>query len=301
MAYSRHTTGSGSRWITPRSARTTLLWMIVLLCGATAFFAAEDRASAMTNEDVVRMAAAGAPIADIVKAIRSAPATAFDLDPDMVVELRRAHVPDAVIDAMRKAQPVVPNATPRDAKPFGAIELFFQKAEGDVPKSTAVAVAKDFNDLPVSLSFFVICFDPLHVPDLWDTKTPLVGFFSRHHLLWFLDTTHPWRESPKHSTIYLDLPESARVEAEAGRHALALGVAGRAGDTPWRPLSSVERNVEVKAGETVRIFLRVRTLKADRLSLATGYAPYITCEIVRIEPPQAPDPARDPNAPPLAP
>jgi len=60
-------------------------------------------AFAMTNADVVKLANAGLSAEVIASAIDHAPARNFDLSIDGLIALKRAHVPDAAIQAMTRA------------------------------------------------------------------------------------------------------------------------------------------------------------------------------------------------------
>jgi len=71
----------------------------------------------MTNEDVVRLVAAGTPESEILDAIRTKPA-AFDVSEEMIQELRLAGVPDSVVAAM-KARTTPPPAPAPDRPPRG--------------------------------------------------------------------------------------------------------------------------------------------------------------------------------------
>jgi hypothetical protein len=66
----------------------------VLACGALV------GQGPLTNGDIVKMVQAGVGNAVVVKAIETAPATAFDTSPDGLIALKTAGVPDAVLTAM---------------------------------------------------------------------------------------------------------------------------------------------------------------------------------------------------------
>ena len=247
---------------------------------------------ALTNEDIVRMTAAGMPAEAIVKAIREARTTAFDLDPDVVEELRRARVADSVIEAMRRAQPARPAAPPPPGPSEGKLVLVF---EGDRSKPydwTAVAPLRDREGDELSLAFFALCLDPTHVPDHWQTLTPLAGGFPRHHLIWVQDAIVPFKETSRGGLVYLDLPQSHGLSIAAGRHPLLLGVAGRAGSKAWVNMSSVEVLAQAWSGQDTRIRIAVRTRKGA-YGLAAGASPY-TCKILEVDPPPSPAADDDP-------
>lgn len=58
-------------------------------------------ASGMTNQDVIKMVAAGLAEDVIVTAIRQAPRRALDLTPSGLIDLKLAKVPDAIVRAMQ--------------------------------------------------------------------------------------------------------------------------------------------------------------------------------------------------------
>ena len=82
-----------------RSAR--FLAAIVLLVGSAQTSRAwAGQAAPVTNADVVRMVAAGLSDDVVVRAIRAAKATAFDISPNDLIDLRVQKVSDPVIKAM---------------------------------------------------------------------------------------------------------------------------------------------------------------------------------------------------------
>src|SRR5262245_24955012 len=70
----------------------------------------------MTNQDVVKMVAAGLAEDVIMTAIRQAPRRAFDLTASGLIDLKLAHVPDAIVRAMQ-ATDSEPAAVPPPAAP----------------------------------------------------------------------------------------------------------------------------------------------------------------------------------------
>src|SRR2546428_14022813 len=83
--------------------RSALRIALVLLILAPRAPSAGDEEEGLTNEDVVRMVANGTTEEEILHAIGSSRAR-FDLEPDILLELRRAGVPERVLRAMRERQ-----------------------------------------------------------------------------------------------------------------------------------------------------------------------------------------------------
>ena len=196
-------------------------------------------ASPLTNEDVVRMVAAGTPEGEILETIHTRP-EAFDLADDMVDELKLAGVSAAIVAAMgQRHAESAPPAPPVERLRRGHATLLVDltgtrtlrvpawadedaKARLHLPKENEQRQVKD-------LAVFLACGAPEHIPDLWRTKTPLgrdMVFVARHEMLAFVAGDTPDGKAPR-----LSLP--ARLEAEvdeADRHDLVLGVAARIGD-----------------------------------------------------------------------
>src|SRR6058998_1172832 len=113
--------------------RSALRIALVLLILAPRAPSAGDEEEGLTNEDVVRMVANGTTEEEILHAIGSSRAR-FDLEPDILLELRRAGVPERVLRAMRERQAVssaVPAPAPSPvALAKGRVELEFAALEG---------------------------------------------------------------------------------------------------------------------------------------------------------------------------
>src|SRR5260370_7777152 len=101
-----------------RSGRPArLVW--ALLIGAAVALASGTLASAqevLTNESVVGMVKAGLPDSVIIQKIRSA-SRKFDTSTDGLIKLKRAGVPDKVIEAMGSEPGAPPTATAATAHP----------------------------------------------------------------------------------------------------------------------------------------------------------------------------------------
>lgn len=285
---------SPSRWITPRrnlGARTAAALLAALLLATPS--AGEDArtdAPAMTNEDVVRMSAAGMPPEEIIRRIEQAPVTRFELDPEMVVELRRAGVVQTVIDAMKR-RPAAPSSpappAPAPAAALSAIDLRFDRAAGPDPAlGSAILPARDERGRALRLAFFITCIDPLHVPDHWDTKSPLArgGAFPRHHLVWFHEDTRPWRTRRRIPYVYLSLPgEPVRLDIEPATHPIKLGVAAAAGDEPFVPIVTSTISLEVPPAGSVRLVLRLEPRAGVSATRRAGEA-LVTLQVVEAAP-----------------
>ena len=239
---------------------------LAVLCSG---MAAEEPAP-LNNVDVVRMVAAEMPPQRIIERIRAS-ACRFDTDPEILAELKEAGVPQAIIDAMvaksgaakRVAVPV-----PEEAHaPKGAIEITFDDDPNGTPITNsfgAPAVVQDPNGgkepLRVELAFFVACDYPLHAPDHWQAVSELGESFTRHHLLFFQAATAVAPEK-KIRLAFLDHPEQWRLEAEAGAHTAAAGVAARVGGSgKFTPLALKPiKGLVVPADGTVRVTVRLRS------------------------------------------
>jgi hypothetical protein len=216
--------------------------------------AGEDAAASppppLTNEDVVRMVAAGTPEPEIVEAIRSR-REEFDLSDEMVSELSLAGVPAAIVTAMRQRHAeLAPAPPPRPPSTRGLTPIVVSinpgasgprairapkwadedaKQRFQLPKETDQREVKD-------LAVFLACTSSDHVPDLWRSKSPLgrdMSFVMRHEMLAFVAGDTPTGKTPR-----LELP--ARLEGElddSEPHDLVLGVAARVGDR-WIQLAA---------------------------------------------------------------
>lgn len=204
---------------------------------------AADPQPPLTNEDVVRMVAAGIPEQEIVESIRNR-LEAFDLTEEMVSELSLAGVPAPIVAAMRQrhaelapAPPPVPppksgraplvvriNPGAAGARTIRAPKWANEDAKQrfQLPKETDQREVKD-------LAVFLACISSDHVPDLWRSKSPLgrdMSSVTRHEMLAFVAGDTPAGKAPR-----LDLPEHLSAEVdETEPHDLVLGVAARIGD-----------------------------------------------------------------------
>ena len=271
--------------MTPRPAQSLLIALLVLT-GIAAV-----ATSPLTNVDVVLMTARGMPEKEIIHTIRAAPATAFDLEPDMVVELLRAGVAQSVVDVMLEVQPRRgAEAGPEESDSLLLEVRFPEKDPGHPEKNTTSLPAKDEDGRKISILFFVACRAPTHVPDLWQTKTPLVEGFQRHRLVGVVDSNASTQEK-KRSLVYLDLPQRVEMEIPPGPHHLLVGVAGRFGEDDWFPLASDETTIDMRPGEPAFMEITLSTRGLKWLGRKSIRSPLHTVKILAVSPPlEAPSP-----------
>jgi len=230
----------------------------------------------MTNEEVVRLVAAGTPEATILEAIRVRP-PAFDVADDMLEELRLAGVPTPVIAAMKtrtvQAAPMPPPAerAPRDTVRLvvdlngGASRTLHAPAFADEDVKQRLQLPKEASEREVKdLAIFLACTTAEHVPDQWRQKSPLgrdMNVTLRHEMLAFVAGDTPAGKKPR-----LKLP--ARLEADVDdveAHALVLGVAARIGDR-WM-IVAVSEPAKTKVGaETPPLSGKVAAIAAQPLA-----------------------------------
>jgi hypothetical protein len=233
----------------------------------------------LTNEEVVRMTARGMQPAEIIREIRSAPSTSFDLDPEVIAEMRAVGVAEAVIEVMaevdRASSPATQPAVGAEAD--GTIDLSF---EGGPPPGEGRGLA-----IPsIEVAFYLICLDPTHVPDYWLTRTPLGEEFPRHHLLWFQEAPERRGRGGRGKKTQVLLPGRVTIRGAAGTHPIEVGVAVRDNEKAWKPLAASRAVLELKPGEVARLVVRA-VVKKRR-----GASP-VTLEIVEPAQPPAPVPA----------
>lgn len=207
-------------------------------------------APALTNEDIVRMAANGTPEREILEAIGSRP-EAFDVSDDMVAELTLAGVSPAVVAAMRrKHAEAAPQTLPAARPGRGTVRLIVTLNSGPLAPRTLRVPAWADEDVKARLQLpkeneqrevkdvavFLACATAEHVPDLWRSKSPLgrdMVAATRSEMLAFVAGDTPAGKKPQ-----LDLP--ARLEADVDGsepHDLVVGVAARIGDR-WYQLAA---------------------------------------------------------------
>jgi len=213
-------------------------------------------------EDIVRWHVAGVPEADLVRRIESA-AVDFELDDEMVTELRLAGVPEAVLRAMaaRQADLHPPAAPPSDASaatplPSAALVIALRGQESDaaprlrlptrVPPELAAQLALEDPEARVTdLAIYVACVRAPHVPSHWRAASPLGRDFAsmpRHEMLAFVplgpessaDGEAPAEADPGRK-IDVEAPQRIEVTLDPeDEHDLSIGLAVRIGDRYYR-------------------------------------------------------------------
>ena len=222
--------------------------MVAFACGAFG----QKADTVMDNETVIRMLMNGMPERDLIHAIETAPKAAFDLEPDVVRELRAAGVSDKILEAMRRRNPPPEPKPPAAAPtgPQGTLEIRFRAAATKNPdepvvfqviKKTPKWAADQMGMLQrpevEDLAFFVLCTRPDHVPDHWQDLTELKDFV-RHEKLLLRSGSHP-SKSKGFEVMELELPESLTVPVGEGAHRILVGVAAKTADG-WHVLGSDE-------------------------------------------------------------
>ena len=238
------------------AGRRVVVALVLAAVSAAFVFAASGTepttvpATPLTNEDIVRMLAAGRSEAEVVAAI-DARAEAFDVTDDMVDELTRAGVSAPILAAMkRKHGEVAPAAASPEVAGRRRVHLVVSlnaHAPGSRTLKTPSFAGEDLkvrlmlpkdNDQRAvkDLAVFLACVSAEHVPDLWRSKTPLgrdMVSVARHEMLAFIPGDTPPGQPPR-------LVVPPRIEADVDgdeEHDLVLGIAARIGDH-WMQLSS---------------------------------------------------------------
>jgi len=278
-----------SMWRFAPSRSKLLTTVLIALAAGTAWMAAGEP---LTNVDIVRMTAARMPPDEIVLAIRSAPSTRFDLDPEIVEELVLAGVASEVIEAMRQARHgTSPPPAPADPiSPAASLEIVFSREAVEGKRPGVLISDTDREGSRTSLAFFVICVEPTHVPDSWAARSSLGGGFPRHELLWFHEANRPVKGSGRLSLIEIDVPERHAISLPAGRHVLELGVAARFEGLDWIPLARTTARVEASAERGLEVLVRLLSENIGLDDVLAGRPPGYECEILGIR--QA-DPVKD--------
>jgi hypothetical protein len=241
----------------------------------------------LTNEDIVRLAMHGTSESAILRAIAENPVD-FDLEAEIVHELRSAGVAEAIIEAMRRRQAAMTHAPdPSPAGPAGAaaargtLHLTFA---GDTPDAPGAAgeifavrtpprgvVAPGGMEVgrAADLALAILCTTADHVPDHWDTITPIQGA-PRHRVVLFRPGSRPGRVKG-FEVLFLNRDPVEPAALPAGSHDLIVGLAGQVpGSDFWRLLAADAAHVQVDGIHPTRLALRADSrMRGNRM---TGFS-----------------------------
>jgi len=243
----------------------------------------------LTNEDIVRLVVNGTGERVILEEI-AARQVDFDLDEEVVVELRLVGVNDRLIEAMRVRQSdmsgsaggndVRPRSPEDRSRPVGYVVVVGDgQAATDEEGSTPFAIkalpegVKRPPGMEVGrvsdLALAVLCRTPDHVPDHWDIRSPIEQA-PRHGVLLFQPGSRPDKVK-KFEILRLDLTTTPPIELAAGRHSLIVALAGRsAGSGAWQLLASDPVTIDLPPAATLHLPLAASsTLHGSRMA---GYA-----------------------------
>jgi len=248
--------------------------------------AAQDDTPPMTDEEVVRMFAAGRAAGEIIGEIeRRRPD--FDLSPEMLEELRNVRLPEAVLRAMiaRQTEQRREMLAARELEETASRPRLLIRLNPDGQTTTVSLVRSvdpqfaaewELGNAPedrelADLALFVACLKGDHVPDQWRSKSPLGrDFFSpmpRHELLVFLSSAPgEGAEDPGGRRVTLDLPPTIEVPLVADEsHDLMIGLALQVGghyrrlrSDLWREVVLGEEGLVLPAVVKGRSFRRIR-------------------------------------------
>jgi len=251
--------------------RLPMAWLVGLIL--LGFVTAQDATPPMTDEEVVRMFVAGLTTDEIIGEIeRRRPD--FDLSPEMLEELRRVRIPEAVLQTMiaRQAEKRREEQAGLDIEEVASHPRLLIRLNPDVDESKTVSVKRgidpqfaaewELGNAPEDrvfddLALFVACLTGDHVPDQWRSKSPLGrDFFSpmpRHELLVFLSTAPGEGDDGQDGRrVTLALPPTIEVPLEAGEsHDLMIGLALQVSGQYRRLRSDLWRGVVVGEEELV--------------------------------------------------
>lgn len=248
-----------------------MAWVVGLVLLGVA--AAQDGTRPMTDEDIVRMFAAGRTTDEIISEIERREPD-FDLSPEMLEELRNVRLPEAVLQRMiarqaakRQEQQAAKEVAEGASRPRLLIRLNPHSPEGETVSlvrqvDPQFAAEWELGNAPedrvfADLALFVACLTGDHVPDQWRSKSPLGrDFFSpmpRHELLLFLSTA-PGEgvEGRTGRRVTLDLPPTIEIPLDSVEsHDLMIGLALQVGGQYRRLRSDLWRGVIVGEQELV--------------------------------------------------
>jgi hypothetical protein len=210
----------------------------------------------LTVEEVVRWHVAGIPEDEIARRIASSD-VAFELDDEMVAELRIAGIPDAILRAMAARQaelhpqpspaPGVENAVPearaslalavRGPKDGAPLRL---RLPTRIPPEIAAQLRLDDPQATLTgVALYVACVRAPHVPSHWRSLSPLGRDFAsmpRHEMLAFVPLGDE-AEAAGTTDKRIDVEAPARLDVPIDlddAHDLSVGIAARIGDRHYR-------------------------------------------------------------------
>lgn len=264
----------------------------------------------LTNEEIVRMVITRSPETTIIETIARRPA-AFDLDPEVVEEMRRAGVSATILDAMRRRQAEMPQAQPAPqpqapAAARGTLEIVFETDPGDDTPASRSAIA--LRSLPPTMrrpgglevaeyrdmALAILCTTTDHVPDHWDIRSPVAGP-PRHEMILFAPGSGTARDRG-FEILYLDRKDLYNAEVPAGRHDIQIAAAGQqSGSGTWRFVAIDGARLMILPGLTTRV--RVKAHSRVRGSSLKGYEMDTAWKIVAVEMPEEAPPAIEARQP----
>jgi len=293
-----------------------------------------EEAEVLTNETIVRLVMHETPASTIVLRIRREPSR-FDVQPEILSELREAGVPEEVIREMvaaaaksRRPRPAEAPQTPATgaaAPTPGTVEIDFDDDPALGPAANSVMMPEKLErkgslrgPVPAEMAFAVVCTDPTHVPDDWEHKTHLDESFMRHKLLFLHEGQEAATGKGEKGMVFVPHPASWSFPAEPGLHRGIISFVVRmAGDERYTPVAAAEfDSLEVRAGEITRVHLRVRTLSRSLPPKGKGGEAKLpddsyvsigtvgrerkglvpSVEVEKVDPPAPPEPAAEPSA-----
>ena len=254
-----------------RCSRLPIAWLVGLVL--LGMVTAQDGTPPMTDEEVVRMFAAGRTTEEIISEIERRQPD-FDLSPEMLEELRNVRLPEAVLQTMiaRQAEKRQEEQAALELQEAASRPRLLLRLNPDEQQGATVSVVRrvdpqlaaewELGNAPedrviADLALFVACLKGDHVPDQWRSKSPLGrDFFSpmpRHELLVFVSTAPGEGAAGQDGRrVTLDVPPTIEVPLEAGEsHDLMIGLALQVGGHYRRLRSDLWREVVVGDQELV--------------------------------------------------
>ena len=257
---------------------------LVLLCLVSVrhLNSAPDSEPPMDNETVVLMIVEGRSEREIIRIIEAS-RVQFDLEADVMQELRKVGVSTRLLDVMRRRQIEAgvssPPLSPVPSEEMGNFEIRFASMEPEdgnrpsffvvrkIPKALTDRMTLEAPTEFDELALFVVCTDPLHVPDHWMDRTNIKKF-RRHAVLGFRPGSQQ-KKKKGFQVLQLDLSDPLDGQAPVGTHRLSVGVAVRAG-SEWLVVQSDDWNeAAIHSDGTTQV--KIRLFSELSGSMMTGY------------------------------